>query len=141
MIRVERIQHKFLLWLNAHSAHRSQSLDYIDLLHHFSMISLSSRRVQYDILFARNVLRCRIDSPFLLEVFALSVPARVTRQRMLMHVQHSRVDTIKKGLFSRLPVEMNKFLIRFPVSDVFNDSFGHFKSSVCAYVAELGSIL
>ena len=54
--RVNRVQHRFLMWLNVHSRSPSTSMSYADLLKHFKLCSLAARRTQHDILFARNVL-------------------------------------------------------------------------------------
>ena len=79
--RLERVRHRFLTWLNRCSPQPAscQSLDYAALLRHFRMCPLSSRRVQHDILFIRNVFRRRIDSAFLLGSFTPSAPVRIGR--------------------------------------------------------------
>ena len=106
--RVDRVQHRFLMWLNAHSRNRSPSMSYADLLKHFRLCSMSSRRTQHDILFARNVLTGKISSSFLLSAFSLCTPRRSTRQQVLMHVSYARVNTVKCGLFVRLPRAVNR---------------------------------
>ena len=50
--RVDRVQHKFLIWLLTHtSSGYAASLSYESLLLHFKIPSLASRRVQHDLLF------------------------------------------------------------------------------------------
>ena len=107
--RLERTQHKFLMWLNAHSHNHSPSLSYNDLLRNFNITSLRARRVQYDLMFLRNVFKGRIDSAYLLSTFHLFIPARVLRQRNLCNIPHARVRTVKEGLFVRIPTAMNVF--------------------------------
>ena len=106
-------------------------------MHHFNVMSLSSRRVQHDLMFMRNVLRGRIDSTFLLRSFSLYVPARATRQLVLFNVPYARVNSVKEGLFVRLPRKMNDFLNIIPQADVFFDVYSSFRSHVIAYVASL----
>ena len=63
-VRVDRVQHKFLIWLIAHtSSGQATSLSYQSLLLHFGLASLSQRRVQHDLLFLSSILRGRVDTP------------------------------------------------------------------------------
>ena len=48
---LERVQHKFLMWLACYSDRRSDDLDYLALLSHFKVRSIKSRFIQYDIVF------------------------------------------------------------------------------------------
>ena len=52
--RLERIQHKFLIWLATVSTRSSQNLGYDELLTLFKIPSLAKRRLQYDILFVKK---------------------------------------------------------------------------------------
>ena len=62
-VRVDRVQHKFLIWLLTHTdSGHSQSLSYSDLLNHLKIPSLASRRVQHDLLFLRNIIRGKVDT-------------------------------------------------------------------------------
>ena len=132
--RVDRVQHRFLTWLNAHSRSRSPSMSYATLLKHFKTCSLASRRTQHDILFVRNVLTGKIRSSFLLSAFSLSTPIRSTRQQVLLYVPYARVSTVKGGLYVRLPKVVNSFLRQRSQADIFHDSYVTFRSSVIAYV-------
>ena len=72
-VRVDRVQHKFLMWLSHHSSSgTSPSLSYPDLCRHFKVPSLAARRVQHDLLCLRNILTSRLDTPLLLESFLSS---------------------------------------------------------------------
>ena len=112
--RLERIQHKFLLWLafHIHSANPPLSLAYSDLLSHFKVSSLASRRQQFDILFVYKIILGRIDSAQLLGSIPLHVPARLTRggNAQLLHVPFARVDSVKRGLFVRAVQHFNSFI-------------------------------
>ena len=135
--RLDRIQHKFLLWLNAHTRVQSQSLSYVDLLAHFNLVSMTARRTHHDIAFTRSIFSGRIKSSFLLSSFSLNVPVRSTRQQVLLHVPFARVTTVKEGLFVRLPKSVNSFLAQRPDVDLFCDTFNSFRTSVKSYVCSL----
>ena len=135
MNRIERVQHKFTMWLNAHCAVQSPLISYPDLLRHFKLNSLAARRLQHDILFIRNVFCGKIDSPFLLNAFSLAIPARVTRQQVLFSIPRARVNTIREGLYVRLPRTANQFLETCATPDVFCDSFYSFRALVLSYVS------
>ena len=132
--RIDRIQHKFLIWLNAHVAVQSPSISYSDLMSHFKVNSLAARRTQHDIMFLRSIFSGRIDSPFLLGSFSLAVPARVTRQQALFNIPYARVNTIKKGLYVRLPQTVNMFLSQCARADLFCDTLYSFRALVIAYM-------
>ena len=137
--RLERVQHKFLIWLNrrARGADGSTSLDYRQLLNVFNVPTLEARRVQFDLLFLRNILSCKIDSSFLLTCFGLHVPSRTTRKSVLFHVPFGRVLTVKSGTFCRLATLANAFIRHSKEVDFFSDDFSAFKSSVLDYIRSL----
>ena len=137
--RISRIEHKFLMWLNAHCRDRSATLSYGDLLRHFKLTSVSARRTQHDIMFLRNVFEGRISSSFLLQSFSLNVPSRATRQQAsaLLHVPFARVNTVKQGLFVRLPGQLNRFVKCVPSVDLFTSGYYSFRGAVRRFVASL----
>ena len=137
-VRVDRVQHKFLIWLLCHtSSGHAHSVSYQDLLCHFRIPSLASRRIQHDLLFIRNVL-AKLDSQALLLCFSLHVPARLTRTHRLFEVPRARVNTVQSGLFCRAPRLINCFLSCDAVdADIFADSFTTFRTHVKRYIASL----
>lgn len=136
--RVDRVQHKFLMWLlsNTASGH-AQSLSYQNLLSHFKIPSLTSRRIQHDLLFIRNIFRSKLNSIALQGSFSLHVPARSTRTLRLFSEPRGRVNTIQSGMFCRLPRVANTFLATNGIVDLFTDSLGTFKAHVIKYVMSL----
>ena len=110
MKRTENVQHKFLMWLCARCRVRNVALDYKSLLGHFGVVSFAARRLQYDIRLLRDNHNNKIDSPFLLQSFPLAAPSRVLRNRVLFHVPHARVNTVKGSMFVRIPRHCNEFL-------------------------------
>ena len=139
--RVDRVQHKFLMWLSHHSSPTSRtapSLSYPDLSRHFKIPSLASRRIQHDLIFLKNILTTKLDCPFLLESFSLLVPARLTRSRHLLYEPRARVNTVQRGMFCRLPKHANCFLNSPETrADMYNDSLGSYRGHVVRYVARL----
>ena len=78
--RLERVQHKFLMWMATRSRQTvTHSLAYDELMRSFSIPNLKARRLQYDLVFLRNIYRGQVDSPFLLSCFPLHIPGRATR--------------------------------------------------------------
>ena len=136
MKRVERVQHKFLMWLCARCRETGVSLEYADLLAHFRMAPLAARREQHDIMFIRNVHCHALDSSFLLEMFPLYASSRVLRSNMLFHVPYGRVNTVRNSSFCRIPKLCNSFLDRNRDVDVWNHSALIFKKRVITYVRE-----
>ena len=138
--RLERIQHKFLMWLAAHTHLPQQhlSFSYNDLLDHFKIASLSKRRLKADILFIYKILISRIDSTFLLGNFPLHVPQRRTREgrNQLLHISFGRVETVKNGLFTRAARAFNDHISFCPSADPFNSTFSSFRSTIVKYVRD-----
>ena len=143
LARVDRVQHKFLIWLQHHSVSgHAPSLSYKDLLRQYKIPSLAARRVQHDLLFVRNVFHNRLDAPNLIENFPLHVPTRSTRSQNLLHVPRGRVNTVLRGLFCRLPRVTNEFLATRDVeADLFADLFSTYRCHVKKYVATLQSVI
>ena len=133
MQRLERVQHKFLIWLCARCRVTNAPAQYKDLLDYFGMFSLAARREQQDILFIRNVHRQRIDSPFLLSKFSLAVPTRLLRNQTQFHVPQARVNTIKNGIFSRIPKLCNTFIDANRDVDIWGDSQHAFRRALFSH--------
>ena len=135
--RIERIQHKFLLWLDNHSMTTSRTRNYANLLKKYNVTSLSSRQHQHDLLFLRNLFRGRIDAPDLLGRFSLSAPKRIGRYLQLFNVPFGRVSSVKNGLVIRLPRAVNEFIVKCPAVDVFHDTLHSYKTAVVNYVKSM----
>ena len=138
-VRIDRVQHKFLMWLLSHcSTAYTDSLSYPHLLEHFKIPSLAARRVQHDILFVRNAFRGKLDSHIILGCFSFHVPTRSTRTQRLLSVPRARVNTIMDGFMCRAPKHVNAFLnCEMLEPDIFHDSFDMFKPKTIRYVSAL----
>ena len=119
LIRLDRIQHKFLIWLAVNSTKPCSSLDYDILLQHFAVQSFDRRLALNDFNFIHNVFSGRINSPSILGMFSLAVPSARTRSRPVLHEPTARVETIRNGMFCRLPRRVNELCSRQPITDIF----------------------
>ena len=135
--RLEKIQHKFLVWLCGRCHFQNIAFDYKSLLSHFGVASLEARRKLYDLMFIRNIHKNTIDSSFLLNKFALAVPPRMLRGRVLFHVPYARVNTVKRGIFTRIPKLCNMFLDTCREADVWHLSKAEFKAHVLRFVSNV----
>ena len=135
MLRLERVQEKFLVWLSARCRVLGVSFEYQDLVEHFKMTTLKARFEQHDIMFIRNVHRHKICSSFLLDKFPLSVPVRQLRNQCLFANSLARVNTVKSCVFNRAPTACSTFLDLNRNVDIWQDSESQFKRHVVAYVA------
>ena len=132
--RIERVQHKFLMWLCGRSHVGDVSFNYAELLNFYGLSTLESRRKQHDVMFIRNVHCHVVKSTFLLEKLPVAVPSRLLRNRALFHVPNARVNTVKNGLFCRVPKLCNEFLDANRDIDVWCDSLAAFKKRLIAHV-------
>jgi len=131
--RTEKVQHKFLTWLCARCRVANVALDYDSLLRHFRIASLAARRFQYDIMLLRNIHNNKIDSSFLVDSFPLAAAPRVLRSRVLFHVPHARVNTVKNSMFVRVPSHCNMFLNSARTVDIWHTGIGDFRKHVIVY--------
>ena len=131
--RLERVQHKMLMWLATNSSRPSSSLSYEDLLTHFGVLSVQARLQQRDLSYMHAVFAGRVRSSEVLGMFGLAVPARRTRGRPVLHVPIPRVDTIKNGLLCRLPKQVNALCAAVPGADLFG-SRGSFMKCVKTFL-------
>lgn len=130
LARLESIQNKFMMWLCCRCRITDVPLRYDALQRRFGLVPLSKRREHHDLMFIRNIHRHTIDSSYLLEKMSLAVPVRHTRRHALFHVPYARVNTVKRGLFVRLPVSCNEFLNANHETDLWSMSASEWKRAV-----------
>ena len=135
LARLERVQHKFLIWLAHRTNAHYDSLEYDHLLKLFMIRTLYARRVATDVVFLAKVFRGFISSSYLLQSFSLHVPSRVTRNAAatLFHVPRGRVNCVANGLFVRCPRAVNSFLLAQPLTDFVCDPVGVIKRRLALY--------
>ena len=148
VVRVERVQHKFLMWLARYSEPNCTSLDYGHLLSFYNVQHLYARRVQSDIMFVCKAFKGFISSAYLLDCFAIHVPARMTRGAHVTFLsvpsatsRWSRVNTVVNGLFVRGPRLVNDLMRSSPQCDIFHDTLGTLKRRVATFTESLKPVL
>ena len=102
LARLERLQHRFLMWLGARTQSQCPPMDYDSLLLLFNTMSIKARFIQADIMFMYKVLHQRIDSDFLVSLFVLNVPGRRSRH------------TAPVSFMSRLGGQRSKKVLEWP---------------------------
>ena len=140
LARLERMQHRFLMWLASNTQGRCPPLDYESLLIFFNMCSFKSRFIQADLSFLLSVCSGRIDCPYLMAVFGLAVPGRRSRQTGLFYVPFGRVNTVKSGFRIRIPALCNRFLQQTPSADVLFQP-RMVRSDVCSFARSQGAYI
>ena len=130
LLRLERIQHKFMTWLRVRCRFTEVPMRYDVLEQQFGLENLSRRRRQHDLMFIRNVHRQVIDSSYLLQHLPLAVPARNVRRPALFHVPYARVNTIKRGLFVRIPEACNELMNVSREADIWHQSSYQWRRTV-----------
>ena len=71
LARLERLQHRFLMWLGANTRANCPSLDYDSLLLHFNSMSIKSRFVHDNLMFLHSVFNHRIDCDHLVTPYSV----------------------------------------------------------------------
>ena len=138
--RLERLQHRFLMWLNSKSRAASPHLSYESLLERFDCVSIRSRLARSDVMFMRSVFSGRLDCPDLVAMFSLSAPSRRSRRPELFHVPRRRVDSVRRGFLVRLPQLVNSLTHSYPQTDLFLPS-DNLVSVITMFARERGTYL
>ena len=135
LARLERLQHRFLMWLGANTRADCPSLEYGSLLRHFNTMSIRSRFVHADLMFMYSVFNHRIDCNQLVSMFGLSVPGRRSRHTGLLHEPFARVNVVKNSMFSRIPRSVNMLLQHAPAIDILQPT--SFRKDALMYASTL----
>ena len=138
--RLERLQHRFLMWLGSKTQETCPALDYESLLELFRCQSVRSRLAQTDLMFLRSVFSSHVDCTDVVEMFPLSVPGRRTRHPELFHVPRGRVESVKRGFLVRLPRLCNSLSASSPQTDMFQPS-RTLRSDIVNFANGLGTYL
>ena len=140
--RLERLQHRFLMWLGSRTQSSCPPLDYASLLELFDCTSVRSRLIRSDLMFARSVFSGRLDCADIVGMFPLSVPGRRTRRPDLFHVPRGsgRVDSVKRGFLVRLPQLLNSLTQSSLQTDLFLPSRA-LRSDIVTFADSQGTYL
>lgn len=133
MKRLDRVQHKFLIWLASRSDHPTNCLDYEHLLSHFQVPSIKSRFHQHDLMFLFKIFHGQIDCPQLVTRFSLSAPSRRVRNIRLWNIPPARVNTVKNSMFGRIPNSCNALVAANSTVDFFTATLGAFRTAAYSF--------
>ena len=136
--RMERLHHRFLMWLGCKTQPRCPSMDYASLLSHFNSQTVKARFIQADIKFLQSVLHGRLDCQSLVSMFSLAVPTRRTRHTGMFHVPGGRVNSVRNSFMSRIPATCDALLKKAPETDFFY-SPSSFRSQVLKFANSEGA--
>ena len=89
------------------------------LLQRFDVLSIKRRLALNDFNFMHDVFSGRINSPHIPSMFSLAVQCGRTRSRPVLRDPPARVETIKSGMFCRLPRLVNGLCVTWPTADLF----------------------
>lgn len=132
ILRLERIQKRFLWHLAYASGNAKRIRSYEARLSYFKMVSLEKRRIIIDSTFLYKLLRCKIDCPLLLSKFQFRAPARLPRAPITpLHPPLRRTILGANSVVPRLCKLLNSSS---DLVDVHFDSFAKFHRATASYV-------
>lgn len=121
---VERIQNKFLRFINFKMGIPANMLNYNNILNVMNMLKLSDRRIFADLVFLYKILNDLVDSPVLLELISFRIPLRNTRSQDLFQCRNSGTNYHMYSSLPRILMEGNNYA---KSVDIFNLSLNKFK--------------
>lgn len=129
---LERIQHKFLKYLNYKKQIYSQN--YREACSHHNLTSLQNRRTLMDMALLHGLCNGYIDCPELTSrVLRFCTPRRRTRHTQLFAVSHSSTNYAQFSIINRIQKVYNK---EFYSSDIFHSGKGTFKRKAMEIMQE-----
>jgi hypothetical protein len=126
---IERVQRKFLRFINYKLGIPRSNLDYRFLLETMNMEELAKRRITSDLIFLYKIVNSHLDSPALLNKISLRIPARSTRNTDTFYCDNNHYNTlyVRNTIIPRLHRLGNDILSDANI-DIFNLSLPQFKS-------------
>lgn len=116
---IERVQHKFLRFINFKLNIPIQNINYILLMKQLNLITLSDRRIISDLVLLNKIINDCIDSPEILAKIKLYVPTRNTRQNATFFCDNFKTNYQAHAPINRLHYFGNRFG---NIVDIFKDS-------------------
>lgn len=77
------------------------------ILDSLKLTDLHTRRQRSDLILLHKIFHGKVSTDFLISNLTLHVPCRATRQTSLFFIPHSRINTVQRSLFTRLPTLYN----------------------------------
>lgn len=132
MLRIERLQKRFLWHLANSTGVATKIRSYQDRLKHFRIMSLTKRRILLDLVFSYKILRNEIDCPQLLNKFKLKIPHRYPRYAIKPFAPPLRRTAL--GINSPIP-RLCRILNEYNDKiEVFGDSSSKFRKDVISFL-------
>jgi hypothetical protein len=124
---IERVQRKFLRFINFKLGFTRDELDYTNLMRLLNLNLLEDRRRLLDVSFLYKLLRGEVDSIELLSKIGLHIPTRNTRQCVTFHELGTSVNYVYGSPIPRLHRLGNELCTGV---DIFVDSLPVLKGSI-----------
>lgn len=124
---IERVQHKFLRYLNFKLKIPIENINYLSLMNRLNLITLSDRRIISDLILLYRVMNNLIDSPAIVATIKLHVPTRNTRQSITFFCNTYTTNYQSHSLTNRMHDLGNKFG---GIVDIFADSLYNLKCNL-----------
>lgn len=123
--RIERVQEKFLSYINFRSFYAFQSNE--DIRQFFKIPKLNCRRIISDQLLLYRILNNKISCPYLLQKIDIRVPGRNGRNVSLFYNSRSNTNYLQNEFIHRACHYHNTHLT---YTDIFNITFNKFKATL-----------
>jgi hypothetical protein len=108
---IERIQRKFLRFINYKLGIPRDELNYDSLLSYLSLEKLVDRRIIFDLVFLYKIVNSKFDCPELIALIDFRIPARSTRSIDLFHCsKHVNTNYLRNSVVPRLHRVGNEWL-------------------------------
>lgn len=131
---LEKVQNKFLRYVNFKMKIPIELINYNNLLAETKLLKLSDRRVLIDLLFLFKIIKSLIDSPNLLELICINIPARQTRSKVTFNF-NKNLNT-NYSIFSPIPRIHNLANKYCELIDIFSvDNFASFKRQLISILS------
>ena len=132
---IERVQNKFLRFVNYKLNIPIIKLDYQYILSYLDIDKLSVRRLIADLMFLFNILNNRFDSPDLLYIIKFCIPRRSTRQQQLF----TEEGIIINNRFNSLMPRLHRLGNEFGTADLFNLTYFLYKLKIRALINSINN--
>ena len=133
---LERVQHKFLRYVNFRLGIPLDSLNYDFLLNNQNLLKLSERRIITDLIFLFKIVNGMLDCPDILSLVNFNVPVRMTRQCVLYYCSNIRTVAMQNSTLNRLHSMGNKYAF---LADVFDNSLSSYRLILIKHFSNHGS--
>jgi hypothetical protein len=108
--KLERVQKKFLRYINYVLGIPIDLIDYDCLRTHTNLAPLQDRRIFFDVIFLYKIINSVYDEPELLNKICIRIPTRTTRNTDTFHVDTHASNYIRNTVMPRVHILANRYL-------------------------------